>query len=77
MTQKFAHHRLTEAGDLESSPAATNESCIAYLIEDGPQDRLCVIEGGAFHAFNISPQGLARLAEESTKQLRKYLAAGP
>jgi hypothetical protein len=71
----FAHYRMTE-GDIECSPGQA-EACIAYLIEDGLQNRLCVIEGGAFHTFNISPQGLARLAEESTKQLRKHLVAGP
>ena len=72
-----AHHRLTESGEIESSPPATDESCIAYLVHDGAQDRLCVIEGGSFHTFNISPQGLARLAEEATAALRKCLVAGP
>jgi hypothetical protein len=71
-----AHHRLTDAGELVSSPPATDGSCIAYLVHDGVQNRLCVIEGGAFHTFAISPQGLARIAEESTQALRKHLVAG-
>lgn len=78
MTQPtYAHYRMFEGSDIECSPATTDETCVAYLINDGVQDKLCVIEGGAFHNFNISPQGLARLAEESTKQLRKHLVAGP
>jgi len=73
----YAHYNMVEGGDIQCFPAATNESCIAYLINDGTQDKLCVIEGGAFHNFNISPQGLARIAEEATAQLRKHLVAGP
>lgn len=76
MNPTYAHYRMTEGNDIECLPAQA-EACIAYLIEDGLQNKLCVIEGGAFHNFNISPQGLARLAEESTKQLRKHLVAGP
>ena len=73
----IAHYRLTDAGELDMAAAETPENCFAFLVEDGAQDRLCVIEGGAFHTFNISRQGLARLAEEATRQLRKHLVSGP
>lgn len=72
----YAHYRMNEC-EIEKRPAATAGNCNAYLVEHGAQDVLCVMEGDAFHTFNISPQGLARLAEESTRQLRKHLVAGP
>ena len=73
----FAHHTLTGSDEIVSTPPASDENCIAYLINDGAQDRLCVIEGGAFHTFAISPLGLARLAEESARNLRKHIVAKP
>jgi hypothetical protein len=72
MTGRFSHYYLMPDGELELKPTVA-EACIPYLIEKDGQHRLCVIEGGAFHSFDITVAGLARLADEATKLLRTHL----
>lgn len=70
---KFSHYYLMPDGELEMKPAATQEPCIPYIVQQGDRDSLCVMEGDAFHSFDIGIMGLARLAEESAAALRKRL----
>lgn len=68
MSGGLAHHRLTPAGEIESTPAGPG-LCIPYLIEVDGQDRLCVAEGAAFHTFDISPLAVMRLASEAVARI--------
>ncbi len=67
------HYRLNEKQEVVSYPAATEGNCIAYLVERDGQDVLCVMEGGAYHQYEISLVGVARLVEEGSTVLRKAL----
>lgn len=73
----FAHYRMQEGCDIECLPATTDGNCRPYFVEEGGQYKLCVIEGGAFHNFDISLMGLARLADEATSLLRSRLERTP
>lgn len=65
----MAHHRLTAAGELVSSPPATDGECFPYIrLQDG-QAVLCVIEGGAFHTFKVGLSAVGRLGAESAELL--------
>lgn len=70
----FRHYYLMPDGELDMKPAASPDPCIPYLIRQDDKDILCVIEGGAFHTFDISPAALARLADEATSRLRSLIA---
>lgn len=69
------HYTLDEAQNITRRESAG--SCIAYLIERDGIDVLCVMEGGAFHQYELSPQGVARIAEEAAKAIGKHVAAHP
>lgn len=73
MMKLLSHYLLNKEGGLEAFPAATEGFCIAYLIERDGIDVLCVMEGGAYHQYDLSPQGLARINAESADALRKHV----
>lgn len=70
---RFSHYYLMPDGELDMKPAATQGACIPYIVQQGDEYRLCVIEGGAFHNFDIDTLDLARLAEEASAALRRRL----
>jgi hypothetical protein len=69
----LSHYTLNKDGGLDAAPAATEGFCIAYLIERDGKDVLCVMEGGAYHQFDISPAGTGRLAAEAANAVRKHV----
>lgn len=69
----LSHYTLNKDGGLDAAPAATEGFCIAYMIERDGIDVLCVMEGGAYHQFDLSPQGVARLAHEASNGVRKHV----
>lgn len=73
MTGGFRHYYLMPDGEIEIEQGASRSDCIPYIIQHGTQDVLCVIEGDAFHSFDISPAGLARLNEECARRLRQIV----
>lgn len=47
----------------------TEDAAVPYIIQRDGKDWLCVIEGGAYHQFEIGPRGLHRLASECSSRL--------
>lgn len=70
----FRHYYLMPDKGIVMKQAATSALCIPYLIQRDDKDVLCVIEGDAFHTFDVSPASLARLAYETTSRLRSLIA---
>lgn len=63
----IAHYRLV-AGEIEMAPAAAGE-CFPWLRVLEGKRFLCVLEGGAFHVFEISLAGVGRLGAEAAEIL--------
>ena len=62
-----AHYALNSSGEIDQS--RTVGACIPYLVQRDGRDYLCVMEGGAFHQFEIGTMGLYRLAAECSSRL--------
>lgn len=64
----MTHYHLTR-GEITRTPPATDGACIAYIIQKDGKETLCVMEGGAYHQFEIGVMGLHRLASECSDRL--------
>ena len=62
-----AHYILNSSGEIEQ--ARSEGSCTPYLIQQDGREYLCVMEGGAFHRFEIGTGALYRLASECSSRL--------
>lgn len=63
MTARLAHYWLNADGEVEMSPPAMRGTATPYLIERDGKPVLCVIEGGAYHTYEIARTGVVVLLE--------------
>lgn len=62
------HYKLNR-GEISKNPPATDGECIAYIIQKDGKEVLCIMEGDAYHQFDIGKMGLHRLAAECGDRL--------
>lgn len=65
MTVRLAHYWLDCDGALHMAPPATRGLATPYLTQRDGRLFLNVIEGAAFHSYEIAPAAAARLGAES------------